>query len=181
MILEALATFILKIFLLPVMGIVSLFISPFDYAYLGFSLLLFTCLFSVTKIWEFIIKRKVKSVISFLTLAFSQILLWSSHAISYNFFPEKSVDTYFPYNPIASAGFPRQAFLYPVPPMGADYPPIEMWRIFFMNYLFWFFIAAVITILIPRKFYTSKIVAILYIIAVYSALFGLGHTIIAFD
>lgn len=41
----------------------------------------------------------------------------------------------------ATAGFPFRAMLYPHPPMGGDYVPVEMWVNFVANWAFWACIA----------------------------------------
>ena len=58
------------------------------------------------------------------------ILQWISLFFSYRELPNAFEDIN---KPIATGGFPFKAFEYPVPPMGSDWPPVDMWPMFFAN------------------------------------------------
>lgn len=65
----------------------------------------------------------------------------------------------------ATAGFPFRAMLYPRPPMGNDYVPVEMWVNFVANAIFWTCIALLLMhvplLARPLHRYRLKTVALL--------------------
>lgn len=102
--------------------------------------------------------------------------LWGSLIISRHLLPNPSANAY------AVAGFPLQAFTYPIPPMGSDFVPREMWSPFFFNLFIWMVIGLVLAILLPR--FVARFERRLWVVPVLIgliSLYGLAYLLFQFD
>lgn len=177
---------IIAVLTMPIMSILmfvpSIF-SSFSLAFIGLNVVLLNILY-VAITYSPTLKRYFKSFterVNFLKFLFpaALILHWLALFLSYRKFPgsENSVEV-----PIATAGFPVTSFWYPTPPMGADYPPIETWSIFYFNYIIWLTVALLVYLLLPKWIRTNKkVISLLMLGAEIVTVFGFGYVTLKFD
>jgi hypothetical protein len=82
-------------------------------------------------------------------------------------------------NPVASAGFPFIAFLYPRPPLGNKVPPLEQWPFFFIDYMLCLIAGTLASIPFPKT--TMRDARIIGTILLLLNLYGLGYTLLKFE
>lgn len=83
----------------------------------------------------------------------------------------------------SEAGWPLQIFTYPCGAMGGDYVPLSMWKPFYLNYLIWIIISALLVGLLTKYNFLNNSKAKRWLLAIYIVinLSGLGMLLIAFD
>ncbi len=107
----------------PFMGLVSLLFSPFSWLYIGVIGILFAV--------QFIIPKNIR-IITTAALSLGIIMMWVSLFASYRGLPYNYIDFSNP-APAALGGFPITAFEYPPSALGSDVPPIDTWKLFYLN------------------------------------------------
>jgi len=117
-----------------------------------------------------------KKIIS--ALGIGVILQWISLILSYRELPNayKNINT-----PIATGGFPFKAFEYPTPPMGSDWPPTEMWPMFFLNLAIWIVVGLLVSFVLSKKITNQKVFKTICISAILLSLFGIFYIMLKFD
>jgi len=111
-------------------------------------------------------------------LGIGLILHWLSLFLSYRELPNTYEDIT---KPIATGGFPFKTFEYPVPPMGSDWPPSEMWPMFFLNLAIWIIIGLLVAFILNKKITNEKIFKVINILAILMTLNGLLYIMLKFD
>jgi len=108
----------------------------------------------------------------------SPVLLWLSVFISRHRLAE-SPD----FKKCSVAGFPFEVFVFPCGAMGGDYVPGSMWALFYLNYLLWIAVSALIALAISKTkiFKNKKAMKILFVAYVAVNFYGLGVLLLAFD
>lgn len=118
-------------------------------------------------------KNKILSALSI-----GVILQWLSIFLSYRELPNAYVDIN---KPIATGGFPFKAFEYPVPPMGSDWPPVEMWPMFFLNLAIWLAVGLIVAFLLSNKITNQKVFKTIGILAILLSVLGIFYIMLMFD
>lgn len=106
------------------------------------------------------------------------ILQWLSLFFSYRELPNAYEDIN---KPIATGGFPFEAFEYPVPPMGSDWPPAEMLPMFFLNIAIWLVVGLIIAFMFSKKMDNRKALSTIGILAILLSVFGIFYIMFKFD
>ncbi|OGY78755.1 MAG: hypothetical protein A3B74_03125 [Candidatus Kerfeldbacteria bacterium RIFCSPHIGHO2_02_FULL_42_14] len=158
--------------LAPIIGIMSItFLNPFSSLFVGITCLLF------------LIANKLPKHIRMtviLSMCLGIILTWFSLMLSYQEIPN-NINVL--EKPIASGGFPLKAFEYPHPPMGADFPPIQTWSLFYKNFFFWLLVSVPMIMLLRSKI--SKVIfmrtALILTLSLWVTAGGLGYLLLKFD
>lgn len=156
----------------PLVGLVSLVVSPFSIAFGLFSVIAFLAvrrLVTSGHAATAVISAAAASLWVSLFLS-TRPLRWPGEVNLLN-------------DPMEAGGFPLLSLLYPYPPMGGDVPPLAQWPPFFLNYFFWL---AVSILIVPRAARALRrgavpIGGLLAVIGVLVTLYGLGDTLIRFD
>lgn len=115
-----------------------------------------------------------KKIISIISMGV--LLNWLSIFFSY-----KKLDNLDINQPIATGGFPLKIFSYPVPPMGHDWPPVEVWPIFFLNLIIWIIVASIISFILGKRFEYRRSMASSVVSAIFMSIFGLFYLMLKFD
>lgn len=153
------------------LGLASIVFSPFSMAYALFSVVAYRLILVV--VHE---RRDARAVVGG-----GSFLLWATHFLSTRtlVFVEGAGPNG---DPMASAGFPLLAFLYPFPPLGGDVPPFGQWIPFFLNYGFWLALSLLLVPRLIRAFRKPDSAARIILLAgTLVALYGLGDTVLRFD
>lgn len=111
-------------------------------------------------------------------LGIGLILQWLSLFFSYRELPNAYEDIS---RPIATGGFPFKAFEYPVPPMGSDWPPAEMWPMFFLNLAIWLMVGLFIALAVGKRLENQKVFKTIGILAILLSVFGIFYIMLKFD
>jgi hypothetical protein len=175
-IIEPVGTFFGMIILYPVMmllmptlmGLISLFFSPFSWIYAGIIGILFAI--------QIIIPNNTR-IITVAALSLGIIMMWISLFISYQRASPAYDDLV---HPMAHGGFPVRVFDYPPSVMGSDVPPIDTWGLFYLNLGFWVAIGAGIAMVLCKHL-NNKVSFKLFIASVAISLYGLGYLSLEFD
>jgi hypothetical protein len=175
-IIEPIGEFIGIVILFPVMmllmptllGFISLFFSPFSWIYAGTIGILFAI--------QIIIPKNTR-IITVAALSLGIIMMWVSLFASYQRASPAYDDLI---HPMAHGGFPVRVFDYPPSVMGSDVPPIDTWRLFYLNLGFWLVVGAGIAMIL-RKYLNNQVSFKLFIASVIISLYGLGYLFLEFD
>lgn len=111
-------------------------------------------------------------------LGIGAILQWLSLFFSYRELPNAYEDIS---KPIGTGGFPFKAFEYPVPPMGNDWPPAEMWPMFFVNFAIWLAVGLLVAFVLSKKITNPKVLKTISILAILLSVFGIFYIMLKFD
>lgn len=111
-------------------------------------------------------------------LGIGLILQWIALFASYQKLPNAYEDIS---KPIATGGFPVQAFEYPVPPLGGDWPPAHMWPSFFLNLAIWLAVGLIFAFMLGGKLKDQRTVKIIMIIAFVTTFLGIKYINLLFD
>jgi len=111
-------------------------------------------------------------------LGIGVILQWLTLFFSYRELPNAFEDIN---KPIATGGFPLKAFEYPVPPMGSDWPPADMWPMFFANLAIWLVVGILIALIFGKKLENNKVFKTIVISAILLSVIGIFYIILKFD
>lgn len=111
-------------------------------------------------------------------LGIGTILQWLSLFFSYRALPN---DEYNISKPIATGGFPFKVFDYPVPPMGNDWPPADVWPMFFANLAIWLLVGSLIALLLGKKIENKNIQLTIAVSAIFLTIFGILYIMFKFD
>ncbi|NCO04786.1 MAG: hypothetical protein GW939_01405 [Candidatus Magasanikbacteria bacterium] len=117
-----------------------------------------------------------KKIIS--ALGIDVILQWLTLFCSYRELPNAFEDIN---KPIATGGFPFKAFEYPVPPMGSDWPPSDMWPMFFANLAIWLVVGILIALIFGKKLENNKVFKTIGISAILLSVIGIFYIMLKFD
>lgn len=168
---ELIGSFIMRLIMLPVLGVISLtMLNYFSWLFAG----VFGILFAAQ-----IIIPKNKRNITIAALSLGIIMMWVSLFASYQGLPYNYIDFSNP-APAALGGFPIVAFEYPPSALGSDVPPIDTWKLFYLNLGFWIVIGAG-TAMILRKYLNNQVSFKLFSASVLISLYGLGYLFARFD
>lgn len=109
-------------------------------------------------------------------LGIGVVLHWLSLFLSYRELPDEGI-----YKPIATGGFPFKAFEYPFPPMGSDWPPADMWPMFFLNLVIWMAVSVLVVFVLGKKLKNQKLYKAISILATLLSVFGIFYIMLKFD
>lgn len=111
-------------------------------------------------------------------LGIGVVLQWLTLFFSYKELPNAYEDIY---EPIATGGFPYVVFEYPVPPMGSDWPPADVWPMFFMNFAIWLLVGLVLGAIFGKKIQERKLLHKVLTLAGMITIFGYYYIVFKFD
>lgn len=164
-------------YLVPFISIFSLVFLPLMSIYI----MLFSKIFVALQLILFLIWKLMKGRIRnnyYWVINLSSILLWTTIFLSRRSIPMSADLT-----ACSEAGWPLRIFTYPCGAMGGDYVPLSMWKLFYLNYLIWFIIGALLVGLLAKNNFlnNSKAKRWLLLIYVIINLSGLSMLLLAFD
>jgi hypothetical protein len=156
-----------------VLLIIGSLISPFSFI----QLIIVGAIYLL--LWRLIGKER-----AYVSVWIGTILMWASIFITY----ARSFTAGHPLSESVDAisGFPLMAFYYPIPPMGSDIPPWQMWPAFFVNYIFWILIGVLVSRFVASHIfkktkYGRLLMFVLPLIGFGFMLAGFFHVILKFD
>ncbi|EKE05561.1 MAG: hypothetical protein ACD_19C00217G0001 [uncultured bacterium] len=106
------------------------------------------------------------------------ILQWLSLFFSYQKLPNAFEDIN---KPIATGGFPFKVFEYPVSPMGNNWPPSDMWPMFFANLAIWLVVGILIALIFGKKLENNKVFKTITLSAIILSIIGILYIMLKFD
>jgi hypothetical protein len=132
----------------------------------------------------FLLWRLIGKERAYVSVWIGTILMWSSIFLTYTLTHTGTPLTL--NNIIAVSGFPLTALYYPVPPMGSDIPPWQMWPAFFADYIFWIIIGVLVSkfvagLIFKKTKYGRPLIFALPMIGFGFMLAGFLHIILKFD
>lgn len=153
----------------PFMGLLSLaMLNLFSWLFVGIIGILFAV--------QIIIPKNIR-IITTAALSLGIIMMWISLFVSYQLVLPIGNDLI---RPTAHGGFPIKAFDYPPGAMGSNEPPIDTWKLFYLNLGFWLVIGAGATMML-RKYLNNQVSFKLFSASVLMSLYGLGYLFAQFD
>lgn len=164
-------------YFVPFISISFLLFLPFMSIYV----MLFSKIFVVLQLILFLIWKLMKGEVRniyYWVINLSSILLWIAIFLSRRSIPMSADLT-----ACSEAGWPLRIFTFPCGAMGGDYVPLSMWKPFYLNYLIWIIISALLVGLLAKYKFLNNSKAKRWLLAIYIIinLFGLGMLLIAFD
>ncbi len=168
-IIELIGSFIMRLIMLPVLGVISLtMLNSFSWLFTGVFGILFATQIKITKDTRFITSA---------ALSLGIIMMWISLFASHQLVLPISNDIIYP---ISHGGFPIKAFDYPPGALGSNEPPIDTWKLFYLNLGFWVIIGVGVTMIL-RKYLNNQVSFKLFSASVLISLYGLGYLFARFD
>lgn len=147
-------------------------------------LLLIALFVSLMLLAWWLIKQLFQTHLATVVIGLATTGFWISLFLSY----QESISQKMFYDPTestATGGFPLQALHYPTSPLGGDYPPVDSWPLFLLNYVIWLIAATVLIKLLNHyckiTFSSQAITTGSIIITVLSTLIGSGYLLLKFD
>lgn len=168
-IIELIGSFIIRLIMLPVLGVISLtMLNSFSW--------LFAAVFGILFAVQIIIPKNIR-IITIVALSLGIIMMWISLFASYQRASPAYDDLV---HPMAHGGFPVRAFDYPPSVMGNDIPPVNTWGLFYLNLSFWLVVGAGAAMIL-RKHLNNQVSFKLFSASVIISLYGLGYLFAQFD
>ncbi len=170
-IIESIVFFIFNLIMHPFMGLLSLvMLNSFSWLFAG--------VFGILFVVQIKIPKNIR-IITIAALSLGIIMMWISLFASYQGLSYNYIDFSNP-APAALGGFPITAFEYPPAALGGNEPPIDTWRLFYLNLGFWVVVGAGAAMIL-RKYLNNQVSFKLFISSVIISLYGLGYLFLEFD